>query len=189
MSVGASSASARSATADKAKADEPKPIQLTKTPFVELTPRISPDGRWIAYTSNEPGELRVYIQSFPEPDFKQLVSPGGGVEPRWSTDSKELYYYSGGVFPFAGPGATIMAVSVHAAGSSLSISAPTPRVPRGVGGPSIFSTAADGRFLLQTNVGGFGRGFGARPVGTNREYPVMTLILNWPGSRPGDRIR
>jgi Tol biopolymer transport system component len=181
----------RDVKAASAKADGPKPIQVTKTPFMETTPRISPDGRWVAYTSNEPGEIRVYIQSFPQPDFKQLVSPGGGVEPRWSRDGKELYYYTGGVFPYGGPAATIMAVSVHAAGPSVSISSPTPRVPRGVPGPTIFSTAADGRFLLQTVVGGFGagRGFGARPVGTNRELPVMTLILNWPGSRPGDRAR
>jgi len=163
------------------KSSEPKPIQVTKTAFIELTPRVSPDGRWVAYASNEPGEYRVYVQSFPEPGFKQLVSTAGGIEPRWSRDGKELFYYTGAQgYPYTGASGTLMAVSVQAAGSSLTVGAPTLRAPRGNSGTTSYSVAADGRFLIQTIVltGGAGT-LGTRPVGTNREYPVITVILNW----------
>jgi Tol biopolymer transport system component len=166
-----------------AKAGELKPIQVTKTPFVEMTPRISPDGRWVAYASNEPGEYRIYVQSFPEPGFKQLVSTAGGVEPRWSRDGKELFYYTGGLYPYNGPGAVVMGVSIAAAGASLNVSAPSVRAPRGIPGQLSYSVAPDGRFLLQTVIGGLGRGLGSRPVGTNREFPVITFISNWAAGR------
>jgi eukaryotic-like serine/threonine-protein kinase len=167
------------------KTTEAKPVQVTKTPFIKQTPRVSPDGRWVAYASNEPGEFRIYVQSFPQPGFRQIVSTGGGVEPRWSRDGKELFYYSGPNYPYTSGGAALMAVSVQAAGSALTIGAPAARAPRGIPGTTSFSTAADGRFLIQTIVGGQGRGFGSRPVGTNREFAVVTVILNWPGARGG----
>ena len=165
------------------RTNEGKPIQVTKTPFVEQTPRVSPDGRWVAYASNEPGEFRIYVQSFPEPGFKQLVSTGGGIEPRWSRDGRELFYYTGNIFPYINGTGTVMAVSVQATGSSLTIGAPAARAPRGIPGTTSYSVAPDGRFLLQTVLGGLGRGLGSRPVGTNREYPVITVILNWAGER------
>jgi hypothetical protein len=169
------------------KSGEAKPIQVTKTPFIETTPRISPDGRWVAYASDEPGEHRVYIQSFPEPGVKQPVSPAGGIEPRWSRDGKELFYYTGVLFPYTGQGATVWAASIQASGSSLTVDRPVQRVPRGIPGTTSYSVAADGRFLLQTNLGGGGRGLVGRPVGTNREFAVITFVLNWAGSQPGDR--
>ncbi len=172
-----------------AKGVESKPIQVTKTPFVETTPRVSPDGRWIAYASNEPGEFRVYVQSFPEPGVKQLVSTGGAIEPRWSRDGKALFYYTGTAYPYQTASGTVMAVSIQATGSSLTVGAPASRAPRAIPGTTSYSVAADGRFLLQTIVGGFGRGLGTRPVGTNREFPVMTVILNWPGSGAADRAQ
>jgi Tol biopolymer transport system component len=162
-----------------------KPIQVTKTPFIETTPRVSPDGRWVAYASNEPGEYRIYVQSFPEPGFKQLVSTGGGIEPRWSRDGKELFYYTGAAFPYTGPGGTIMAVSIQPSGASLVVGAPSVRAARGLAGQTSYGVAPDGRFLMQTLAIGTGRssGLGNRPVGTNREYPVITVILNWAGGR------
>ena len=166
------------------KARESKPIQVTKTPFIERTPRVSPDGRWVAYESDEPGEFRVYVQSFPEPGFKQVVSTTGGIEPRWSGDGKELFYYTGGAFPYTNPAAIVMAVPIQAAGGSLTVGAPVQRAPRGNTGTTFYSVAADGRFVIQTIPLALGRGalnLGNRPVGTNREYPVMTIILNWAG--------
>ncbi|MGQ0736207.1 MAG: protein kinase domain-containing protein [Acidobacteriota bacterium] len=167
--------------AGDATSSEAKPIQVTRTPFMETTPRVSPDGRWVAYASNEPGEYRVYVQSFPDPGYKQLVSTASGVEPRWSGDGKELFYFTGGTYPHTGPTATVMAVSMQAAGSSLTVGAPALRAPRGNTGTTSYSVAADGRFLIQTIVLGLGGGLGTRPVGTNREFPVMTVILNWAG--------
>src|SRR5437773_7230640 len=58
-------------TSSEFKAAELKPIQVTKTSFVERLPRISPDGRWIAYMSNKSGQDEVYVQSFPEPGIEQ----------------------------------------------------------------------------------------------------------------------
>jgi Tol biopolymer transport system component len=146
---------------------------------------VSPDGRWVAYASNEPGEFRIYVQSFPQPGFKQVVSTGGGIEPRWSRDGKELFYYAGNIYPYVNAAAAVMAVSVQAAASALTIGAPAARAPRGIPGTTSYSAAADGRFLMQTIVAGQGRGLGSRPVGTNREFAVLTMILNWPGSRGG----
>jgi Tol biopolymer transport system component len=176
-------ASARPAT--DPTASEVKPIQVTRTAFIESMPRISPDGRWVAYASNEPGEYRVYVQSFPEPGVKQLVSTAGGVDPRWSRDGKELFYFTGGPYPFTGAGATMMAVSIQAAGSSLTIGAPAVRSPRGNSGSTSYGVAADGRFLIQTIVIGGGTGLATRPIGTNREIPVIMVILNWAGGVGG----
>lgn len=51
---------------------------------------ISPDGRWVAYTSNETGRSEVYVQSFPHPRQKRAISVEGGTQPRWRGDAKEL---------------------------------------------------------------------------------------------------
>ena len=50
------------------------------------------DGRYVGYTSNESGQLEVYVQSFPDPSGKWLVSTDGGSQLRWSRDGKELFY-------------------------------------------------------------------------------------------------
>jgi len=58
--------------------------------------RVSPDGRWIAYRSVESGRMEVYLQSLPPSDAGRLqVSTGGGLEPRWRGDGKELFYLEG----------------------------------------------------------------------------------------------
>ena len=63
------------------------------TPFRESGARLSPDGRWIAYTSNETGQPEVYVQSFPAPGNKVIVSTGGGQDPAWRADGRELFYW------------------------------------------------------------------------------------------------
>ncbi len=67
---------------------------ILKTPFKETEARISPDGKWLAYGSNESGRFEVYVQSFPEPGLRQQVSSGGGMGPKWRQDGRELYYIS-----------------------------------------------------------------------------------------------
>jgi eukaryotic-like serine/threonine-protein kinase len=167
------------------RSGEEKPIRITNTAFVEKTPRVSPDGRWIAYVSNEPGEDRVYVQSFPTPGVRRPVSTGGGLEPRWSRNGQELLYYTGQVAPYTGGGAVIYGVSVKAAGSALDLGTPQLRAQRGVPGTTVFSMAEDGRFLLQTNPGFGSRGFSlaGRPIGSNREMTVLTMIFDWIGAR------
>jgi len=62
------------------------------SPFIEEFPEFSPDGRWIAYTSNESKRSEVYVQPFPGPGTKYPVSAEGGEQPLWARDSKQLFY-------------------------------------------------------------------------------------------------
>ena len=66
--------------------------------------RFSPDGRWVAYDSDEAGAQQVFVQSFPDGAVKLSASPGGGAQPRWRADGKELYYLA--------PDGTLMASPV-----------------------------------------------------------------------------
>jgi len=61
----------------------------------EQSPRLSPDGRWLAYVSNKSGEYNVYVRRFPEADMEQAISTAGGDEPVWSADGRELFYRQG----------------------------------------------------------------------------------------------
>jgi eukaryotic-like serine/threonine-protein kinase len=74
---------------------EHKAVIFLRTPFNESTPMISPDGRWVAYTSNESGRYEIYVQPFPEPGEKFQISTGGGSVPVWSRDGRELFYRVG----------------------------------------------------------------------------------------------
>jgi Tol biopolymer transport system component len=71
---------------------EPRPFLATR--FLEGAGRISPNGRWLAYNSNESGQLEVYVQSFPEPGNKRLISTGGGKHPIWGPNGQELFYWN-----------------------------------------------------------------------------------------------
>jgi serine/threonine-protein kinase len=69
------------------------PVVLVASPFTELHPAVSPDGRWLAYTSNESGNNEVYVRPFPNTnDGRWQVSTAGGRAPRWSRDGKELFF-------------------------------------------------------------------------------------------------
>jgi len=70
---------------------------LIKTALGESSPRISPDGRWIAYASDESGRTEVYVRPFPEVDQgRWQVSTDGGVDPRWAKNGRELFFAKGG---------------------------------------------------------------------------------------------
>jgi Tol biopolymer transport system component len=69
---------------------------LLREKYDQLYPRISPDGRWMAYTSNESGEDRVYVRPFPDVNKRKWpVSTSGGYNALWSPDGRELFYYTG----------------------------------------------------------------------------------------------
>ena len=72
------------------KPGEPKPF--VNSAFTEAYPAFSPDGRWLAYMSNESGNPEVYVRPFPGPGGKWQVSTGGGGQPKWSRNGKELFY-------------------------------------------------------------------------------------------------
>jgi Tol biopolymer transport system component len=80
------------------KSDHPKPGKpepFLVTPFDERTPTISPDGRWLAYMSDESGRYEVYVRPFPVSGGKWQISTGYGTTPVWSRNRKELFYRSG----------------------------------------------------------------------------------------------
>ena len=62
------------------------------TPAIELAPAVSPDGRWMAYLSDQTGQAEVYVERFPSLGARQQVSIDGGMGPQWSPDGRELFY-------------------------------------------------------------------------------------------------
>jgi Tol biopolymer transport system component/DNA-binding winged helix-turn-helix (wHTH) protein len=76
----------------QAAADSWEAHPFIETRFDERAAQFSPDGRFVAYVSNESGQYEVYVQPFPEGGRKITVSNGGGVQPRWSRDGKELFF-------------------------------------------------------------------------------------------------
>ena len=87
-----------------ASGGEPVPFLLTKDSV--SSGQISPDGKWVAYASNESGAWEIYVTTFPDAAGKWQVSRGGGSEPRWRGDSQEIFY--------VGPTGLLMAVPVDA---------------------------------------------------------------------------
>jgi len=86
--------------------EDRKPIAVANTAFAERTGQISPDTRFVAYDTDESGQLQVVVQTFPTPTGKWQISSGGGIYPRWRPDGKELY--------FVAPDGKMMAALVHA---------------------------------------------------------------------------
>ena len=85
--------------------DSTRPVPLAATPFNEAQAVISPDGKWLAFVSDESGQFEIYVRTFPGPGGKWRVSTAGGGEPTWRGDSRELYYLS--------PDSKLMMVSVE----------------------------------------------------------------------------
>src|SRR5262249_49778174 len=74
---------------------EAKPFPVVHTEAREQEGTLSPDGRWLAYTSDVSGRKEVYVQSFPGGGGKRQVSTGGGFSPHGRRDGRELFYYAG----------------------------------------------------------------------------------------------
>ena len=82
-----------------------EPTRFLTSKGSETNGQISPDGKWVAYASDESGNWETYVTSFPSAAGKWQVSRGGGTEPRWRGDGKEIFYI--------GPGGMLMAVPVN----------------------------------------------------------------------------
>jgi eukaryotic-like serine/threonine-protein kinase len=111
-----------------------KPEPFLKTPLNEGSAAISPDGRWLAYDSNEKGEYEVFVRPFPGPGGKWRVSTGGGLVPAWSRKERELFYL--------GPEG-IMAAGYSADAGNFD--AGRPRLWTGCKGIRAFAVAPDGK--------------------------------------------
>ncbi len=83
---------------------------ILATPFQEDRPAVSPNGRWLAYTSNASGGAEVYVRGFPESTWQIRVSVDGGTEPVWGDDGRELFFYQ--------PNGDIMAVPIESGATS-----------------------------------------------------------------------
>ena len=75
--------------------EDRKPFPLLDSPSNEKWPALSPDGRWLAYVSDESGRMEVYVTTFPDPGGRKQISNQGGVEPAWARSGRELFYRNG----------------------------------------------------------------------------------------------
>ena len=134
-----------------------EPFPFVRTPFNETGGKISPDGKWIAYESNESGKYEIYVQAFPGPGERYQVSTGGGLEPRWSRNGGELLYRA--------PDGTMMAVEVHA-GAKFLASEPRALFKYPAPGVGLVPTADGERFLV------------VAPAGEEPRSSI-NVVLNW----------
>jgi eukaryotic-like serine/threonine-protein kinase len=134
-------------------------------------PELSPDGRWLAYISNDSGRSEVYVEPFQRKGARLRVSASGGGQPKWRGDGKELFYLS--------LDGSLMAAAVRDAAAGLELSLPTLLIPAStsraiVQGPdySDYAVSADGqRFLFKA------------PSGRNERQRIHVL-LDWPSLVP-----
>ena len=152
---------------------ERKPRPFRNTPFIETEGRFSPDGRWVAYVSDESGQREVYVESFqvdgPGEGARWRISTAGGSQPVWRRDGKELFYLAADN--------KLMSVSVKS-GQEFSGESPTAlfRIdPSGGGG--FYDVTRDGqRFLVNTSV-------------TRAESLPITVVVNWTASLRSGPLR
>jgi len=140
---------------------------VIRTPANELTPEISPDGRWIAYDSNESGQFEIYVRPYPDTNRgRWQISTGGGRQPLWSRDGRELFYrdFSGAVMgvrvtstpAFSSDAVTkVLDASTYPGGGSS-------------GSARGYDVAGDGRFLMVK--------LGQRDAGAS---PSIVIVQNW----------
>jgi serine/threonine protein kinase/dipeptidyl aminopeptidase/acylaminoacyl peptidase len=142
---------------------ERRPFTFVASPYDEEAAMISPDGRWVAYVSEETGRKEVYVATFPQPTRRHRISTEGGTQPRWSRDGRELFFVTASrtimATPFesrspdlpAGPARRLFDVMMHRQFSSNV--------------PYRYDVAPDGRFLIV--------------VRFSDEPPPLILVTNW----------
>jgi protease II len=140
-----------------------KPFPFLQTEANERGARFSPDGRWIAYISDESGINQVYVQNFPASGGKWQISTNGGYHLAWRRDGKELFYVS--------TDKKMMAVDVKGEGPTFEAGAPKVlfdlHVPSFNNPQAQFAVTADGQKFLIANT-----------FGENSSVPI-TVVLNW----------
>jgi serine/threonine protein kinase len=130
-----------------------------KTGFNEAAGRFSPDGKWVAFQSDESGRDEVYIDTFPDPHGKTLVSARGGTFPHWAAAGRELFYLAAD--------SMLMSVDVQLGPGSAKLSTPRPLFPATIKeGISPYAPTPDGKRILVME-----------PEKTARPLKV---IVNWP---------
>jgi len=141
-----------------------KPFPFVQGNFGAASAQFSPNGRYVAYSSNETGRAEVYVQTFPQHTGRWAISTAGGAEPMWRRNGKELFYVT--------PDEKLMAVDVDTTSAAFQAGIPrelfqTQLVPLSYW-RNIYVPSPDGqRFLMIT------------PIGQGKQDP-MTVVVNWP---------
>jgi hypothetical protein len=138
---------------------DPKPRPYLATPALEPIARFSANGRHVAYQSDETGRFEIYVATFPGTGSRWQVSQNGGVEPRWSRDGKELFYFA--------PDNRLTAAQMNTDGTSIDVGVIQPLFQaRALGFTYRYDVANDGkRFLV---VGGL-----------PQDLSPITILTNW----------
>ena len=130
----------------------------------EIQGQFSPDGKWIAYTSDESGSAEVYVRQFPDTGTKWQISTHGGVQGRWRGDGKELFYLA--------LDGRLMAVDIKASSSAFEAGAPH----------LLFNTGITGSFVDRFNqylVMGNGQRFMVNRSAEDENSAPITVVMNW----------
>jgi eukaryotic-like serine/threonine-protein kinase len=145
---------------------EKKSTSWLQTSFIEAQPRLSPNGRWIAYISNETEQFQVYVDSFPATGAKVAISIGGGSQPQWRADGRELYYYA--------PDRKLMAVEVDGDGPTFKVGEARPlfeirvaSIDQSFPGNGYYTVTHDGKRFLVSSL----------PEAPERQQ--INVIVNW----------
>jgi len=142
-----------------------EPIPLQQTPFNEVDAAISPDGRWLAYTSDESERYEIYITAFPDGGRRWQISSGGGTRPEWNPRGNELF--------FLDPDDVLMSATMSMEGDSMIIDGLQPLFPIEV------------RYYLPNEPGGYavgpdGERFLVNRVVESGTTAPLALIVGWP---------
>ena len=134
-----------------------QPFPYLNTEFNETNAKLSPNGQWLAYVSDESRRREVYVQTFPEHGGKWQISTNGGNFPVWSRDGRELYFLSADN--------KMMAVEVKGSGAGFQAGVPKPLFT--VPAQEQYDVSKDGRFLIHV------------PVNQNATGVPITVVKNW----------
>lgn len=140
--------------------DSKATVPLLQGPFDETSGMVSPDGKWIAYLSNESGRFEVYVRSFPVAGGQWQISTSGGTMPLWSPDGRELFYVSAD--------AKLMSVAVTTTGAEFQA-----EIPR-----ELFTVRLRDDTSAQYDVSPDGKRFLLNAIAPRTDAP-LTLLVNW----------
>jgi eukaryotic-like serine/threonine-protein kinase len=145
---------------------EKKSTSFIQSHSIEGQPRFSPNGKWIAYISNETSQFEVYVESFPATGAKVAISIGGGSQPQWRGDGRELYYYA--------PDRKMMAVEVNGDGPTFKVGEARPlfeirvvAIDQSFPGNGYYTVTHDGKRFLVSSL----------PEAPERQQ--INVIVNW----------